>query len=464
MTAAGERIGVAVSGGADSVALLLALDRLAAEREIRLGIIHVNHALRGAESDADEAFVRGLAERLGLPIRVRRLAAGELCENLEAAGRAARYGFFEELLAEDVYDRVATGHTRSDQAETALFRLLRGAGVSGLAGVRPTREPGVIRPLIDLEGAEIRTWLREQDVDWREDSSNQDPRFDRNRLRHELLPLLRREWNPKIDAALARQAAQAARDEDYWRRTVDAQVESLIAVRSAGAVVLDCARAARVHPALLGRILRRLSIDLGASPDAFGADRVADLTELAADSAGDRGLDLPGLHARRSFRWLRLESSRGRHQPSLTLPQPLEPPMVAAAPDRSTSLTLRLRETRVYNEADLYLVDWKRVPKPLRLRCWRPGDALRRTGDHVPTKLRDLFQGNRVASWDRPGWPVIAAGKEGFDRVVWARGFGVNVDYAPSGSTVAALEVREITAEGREIRRIEDWLSGVYKG
>ncbi len=460
MTRPGERVGVAVSGGADSVALLLVLVELSKRLGIELGVVHLNHGLRGAQSDADERFVRELAERLELPFHARRAALDE-SRNLEAAGRQARYAFFEELIADRTFDRIATGHTRSDQAETVLFRLMRGAGTAGLAGILPTREPGIIRPLIEIERAEIVRWLRERGAAWREDASNLDTRFARNRIRHELLPRLRRDWNPRIDAALARHAARAAADEDYWRGEVERRLGELVVRRSEGAVTIDCDRAAALHPALLARVLRRAALEAGAAADGLGADRLAELAELATSPGGDGGLEFAGLSARRSFGWLRLSGSPGRGPAAI--PTVLEPPTSAAVPDFSAHVTVRLADAKVYNEAVRQLIDWKLVPKPLVLRGWRPGDRLKRAPERGPEKLRSLFQQGRVAAWDRWSWPVIVAGEEGCERVIWTRAFGVDSDFTVKRSTDPALEVREITAEGREIRRIEDWFSGVYK-
>ena len=137
--------------------------------------------------------------------------------NLEQNARRARLAFFREAIASGAVERVAVGHTRSDQAETVLFRLLRGAGTAGLAGARPMTSDGIVRPLIDVERAEVEAFLTSRGIEWREDSTNASRRFARNRIRHELLPQLSRDWNPAIVDALARTADQAAADEDYWR-------------------------------------------------------------------------------------------------------------------------------------------------------------------------------------------------------------------------------------------------------
>ena len=182
--------GVAVSGGADSVCLLHVLRELAPRWNLRLVVLHVNHGLRGEESRADEQFVRELAESLGLESRVRAVNLADAADNLEQAARRARLEFFRDQLSAGGLDRVATGHTGDDQAETVLFRFLRGSGGAGLAAIRPVTAAGIVRPLLAVSRQEIEQYLRERGIAWREDSSNASLRFARNRIRHELLPQL----------------------------------------------------------------------------------------------------------------------------------------------------------------------------------------------------------------------------------------------------------------------------------
>jgi tRNA(Ile)-lysidine synthase len=177
-----RRVGAAVSGGADSVFLLHALR----EQGVAAAVLHVNHRLRGPESDRDEDFVRDLALTFGLPIQV--LAAPGLTGNIEQEARRARYDLFAREIAAGTCDAVATGHTLDDQAETVLYRFLRGAGTAGLSGIRPTTPSGIVRPLLELRRDDIRRWLSERNIPWREDRSNQLPEFARNRIRLQHLP------------------------------------------------------------------------------------------------------------------------------------------------------------------------------------------------------------------------------------------------------------------------------------
>ena len=189
---------------------------------LQLTVLHLNHRLRGDESDADERFVRDVASGYGLRSEVDRVEVASLANggNLEQAARNARRGFFGRFLESGALDRVAVGHTRSDQAETVLFRFLRGAYTTGLCGIRPVTPEGVVRPLLYVDRDEVKLYLSERKITWREDSTNRDSRFSRNRIRHELLPQLAADWNPQLETLLARNATLAQEDEEFWTSLV----------------------------------------------------------------------------------------------------------------------------------------------------------------------------------------------------------------------------------------------------
>ncbi len=208
----GLRVGVGVSGGADSVALLTLLTRMRAELGVVASAVHFNHRLRGKASDTDENFVAALAEKFGVTLHVGRAdVAGKAKRekaNLEDAARRARYGFFARLAERGVVDVVATAHTMDDQAETVLAHILRGTGIAGLAGIHPVAEH-VVRPLLTFRREELRKFLRAQKQSWREDATNRDTTRVRARMRKKLLPLLAKEFNPAVIEHVAGLAARA---------------------------------------------------------------------------------------------------------------------------------------------------------------------------------------------------------------------------------------------------------------
>src|SRR5688572_25418546 len=315
MIAPGARLGIAVSGGCDSIAMLHVLRDLARDRGWMLMVVHLDHCLRGCESDRDAQFVADTATRLDLPAVIQRRDMSKEAGNLEEAAREARYAFFRDIMQRERLDRVAVGHTRSDQAETVLFRLLRGSGTTGLAGIWPVTEDGIVRPLIEVDREDVLAYLRDRGLEWREDSSNRDRQFARNRVRQELLPLLRRDWNPEIDTALGRLAAICQDEERYWRAEADKVLEAAGAGptnTSVPEVVLDVRKLRDVPTAALRRTLRAAATMLPGEGRGLGFDHIEELLELATRSGGTGRATLPGIEACRSFGWLRLAASHER--------------------------------------------------------------------------------------------------------------------------------------------------------
>jgi tRNA(Ile)-lysidine synthase len=267
LLARGDAVVVAVSGGPDSVALLHALAILARKEAWKLHAAHLHHGLRGAEADADEDLVRALAARERVGVTVGRLEPARLAgAALEARARSARYAFLADVARSFGAARIATGHTRDDQAETVLLRLLRGSGARGLGGIQPRRADGVIRPLILASRAEVLRFLDRARLPSREDSSNRDPRHLRNRVRHELLPLLRA-LAPGIDARLAAIADHLRADSAYLDREGEAAARAL----GAGEGEADAARVRALPEAIRVRVIEAMLRAKGAPEDRLGA-------------------------------------------------------------------------------------------------------------------------------------------------------------------------------------------------
>ena len=315
------RVAIAVSGGADSVALLRRLIEAAPEIGLVLSVAHLHHGIRGVEADVDADFVRDLAALHGLVFNRRDVntleAAQQNRETLEEAARNLRYTWFRELLDQGHADAIATAHTLDDQAETVLHKLLRGAWTEGLSGISPVIQHtrGVIlRPFLGTRRAEIETWLRSIAQPWREDASNADTAFTRNRIRHELLPMLAT-YNPQIHSQLAN-LATLARDEDaYWQAEMGRIFPSLLLP---GKPARGGGRATSTHPddsslafeidrlpqspAVRRRLLRAAARQLGT---ALNFDQTEKLMAMLGGGARRQQLTAE-LHAERSPRELRL--------------------------------------------------------------------------------------------------------------------------------------------------------------
>jgi tRNA(Ile)-lysidine synthase len=281
----GDGVVVGVSGGPDSVALLHFLSSIAPQYNLRLHVAHVNHMIRGASADEDERFVEELARSLGIPVTVERVDVPRLARQLgvtvEDAGRDARYGLYRKICVQRGFSRAAVAHHADDQAETVLMRILRGAGLRGLAGIPPIRKLdegiSVIRPFIEVSREQIEQYCEKRRLATRTDPTNVDTQYFRNKVRCELLPLLEREYNSNIRAGLARLARLASSDEQYLEEQ---------AVR-----LLDAARAAVLGSAGAADLRRREpQVELDREMMRQAAEPVASRAfALAfAEAAGDR--------------------------------------------------------------------------------------------------------------------------------------------------------------------------------
>jgi len=460
----GDRLAVAVSGGADSVALLGLLLELRAELGIVLSVAHVNHKLRGEESDEDERFVTQLARQHGIELHVssapvsRSHRSKKGCEigsgiisGIEAAARELRHGFFRQLVQEGRVGKIATAHTLDDQAETVLLRIFRGTGIRGLSGIHPRivfEEQGrvfgeLIRPLLGFRRAALQEFLHERGQSWREDSSNRDIAFLRNRVRHRLLPIIGKEFGEAAIEHMGELAEIAWAEEEHWERAhpeVRAQRwgagdETLQATSLPVELLLALPLAAQRR--LVRAWLEANACDLSAS---FRV--VEEALELARGPAG-RKTELPGGNLRRGRHELLLEveSSGGRADPA-DYAYVLAVPGVVEVPELGGCV-----EARVVNAGEVpenerrQLLDPERMSKEVLIRNWRAGDRFWPAHRTSARKVKELLSDRHATGAQKKLWPVAVA--EGCG-LVWVRGFAVPADFrAPPGAS-KAIWIREI--------------------
>ena len=445
----GERIAVAVSGGADSVALLHLLLELREQTGIVLAVAHFNHRLRGRASDADEKFVHQLATQHGLEFFLAHedIAARAKRErsNLEEVARKARYAFFEKLVREQRIAKVAVAHTADDQAETVLAHILRGTGLAGLAGIHP-RSGVIFRPLLGVRRAELRKYLNSKHQRWREDATNSDLKRTRARIREKLLPLLENTFQPAVVEHLCQLAELAREDEAY----LDAQVrqwkknfveESPQEVRVALAGLLAGPNA------LSARLLRQIVETVKPREGQLSAVHVGAVLDLASKKDSGKALHLPGgVEVRRDrdsirFRVTHLPAKREAQDYSYELDLR---PGTAALPLLALSCRLHFRvidwpaEGRETSRTGAVL-DRDRLRLPLVVRNWRPGDAMRPLGHQKRHKLARLLNEKAVSRWEKEGWPVLTSAGE----VAWVRGLPVSAELAAGAKTRRAVLITE---------------------
>jgi tRNA(Ile)-lysidine synthase len=455
----GTALGVAVSGGADSVFLLHALRSLAARLEIRLHVLHLDHALRGPESDADFRFVHDLTAAFHLPLHSALMEPVPPGENLEQFCRRARHRFFASVIKAGHVSRVATGHTASDQAETVLMRLLRGAAPTGLLGVLPVTAEGLVRPLLFLRRDSIRSALAAANLPWRDDSSNAASRFLRNRVRTILLPALRAE-QPRVDDSLNRLASAAARDHHFWSELVD-QTLSRLSTPSPAGLELDATALVAIHPALQYRVLHAAASKAKSSPSRIEQSHLDALSGLLHQPKGAGAVHLPGLSATRSmdrillhtrplpppgvppvplgvpgetrFGPLSIDARLGQGSASSLMPDPLDPQQI----------TPLFPSRQAYTGEEWNALDWERIRGSLSLRTFRPGDHFHPVGSASGQPLKNMFQKARIPLWERRFWPIISDD----DRIVWIAGFGPAAPLVARPGTQSRLLLRCRLAE-----------------
>lgn len=312
LTSPGDGIVAAVSGGGDSVALLRLLVRSSEPRRQRIVVAHLDHALRRG-SPTDRRFVECLARELGVPCASERIdvrAHAHRSESLEAAARRVRRAFLDRARRDHGCAVVALGHTRDDQAETVLMRLLRGAGPTALTGMVPSGPGPFVRPLLDLDRADLRRWLERRNHAYREDPSNRDLRFDRNRLRAKILPVLTEHANPRAADHLVRAAALLREDAEYLDTLARGRFRRWRDRGSRGAFSIPAKRLVRVPEALAGRVARVALDAVGVDARRVSTRHVRAVLDLAAGPGG-KSVDLPG-GARVALRGGRLRFRPGR--------------------------------------------------------------------------------------------------------------------------------------------------------
>ncbi len=431
----GGRVVAAVSGGSDSVSLFWILQELQDAGAVSLAAVaHLNHQLRPLAS-RDEDFCRALAERMGVPFIAQRSDVAAHAQrwrcSIEVAARRVRYAFLEEARVASRSDHVAVAHTRDDQAETVLMRLIRGAGTRGLRGVLPARD-AVVRPLLDCDRSELQQFLAARGESWVEDETNADVSYPRNRVRHELLPLLADRYRPSVARVLARTADVAAHDDALLEHLAEEALTPLV-TKTAATIRLDAAGLCALPLALRRRGARQVLVRAGArrSPghadierllgvcaptgpaasqcagvrvERFSADEVLltrNIARASSPNVGDHLLSVPGSAAL-------VELGSGCRVDAVG-------PITRAGAEVPHSHQVALRASA--------------VGLPLVVRSRRPGDRIRPVGLHGTKTLQDLLVDRKVPRAERHRIPVVA---DANGKIVWVVGHAVAAHVAAS--------------------------------
>lgn len=445
MLSEGDRLGIAVSGGADSVVLLHILHALSGALRLQLTVLHINHKLRGADSDADEEFVRRLAEFYKVSILVQH-GPPSRTGNLEQEARRIRRAFFHQVRQDCNLQGIALGHTQTDQAETVLFRLLRGSGPTGLAAMPFVSKDRLIRPLLTTTREEVREFAEQNQITWRDDSSNHDLRFARNRLRLKIIPELARDFNPSLGSVLAGTANIAREEENYWHRMVERTFRQL-SQRTYLGITIELKAFKKLDLALKRRVIRRTIREVRGHLQSIDLRHVDSLVAVTESAHGHDRVIIPGLDALRSFDYLLLcRPGVLQHRPGYSFDIQLgttyqlpfgegELKVIRTEPDDQNCVNFKNEQDFLIDEA--YLNSEVLATVGLQVRNWEPGDRLLRVGHTSSEKVKTLFQDYKVLLWERRHWPVVVAGSE----IVWVRRFGVAANFSVSDESRWVLRI-----------------------
>jgi tRNA(Ile)-lysidine synthase len=463
----GDRVLAGVSGGPDSVALLGLLNELSTRLSITLGIAHLNHCLR-PEAEKEARFVETLSEKLGLPFHLEKFDVNAYRRthglSLEEAAREVRYTFYKRVLTSAGYQKIALGHHSEDNAEMVLMNLLRGSGPLGLSGIPPVRDTIIVRPLINLTRAHILDYLRDRQLEYVSDPSNQDTRFTRNRIRHELLPIIKRDFNDNIIETLHRTATITG-DENRWMESVvDPLWDAVITSREPQRLSLDIVLLGKFSKAPLRRIVRRAIALLRGNLRGVTFAHIEAIIKLVKKGNENARVDLPGLISavKKENRLILVALDSPR--------QPLEPEkslrhyrhLIEAQKILSgKQFILEIKEIGariIFNRLDSFgpadircsghhtaFFDINQLSFPLIIRNYQPGDRFTPLGMHGSKKVKKLFNERKVHRPDRCRRPVLVSGTD----IIWVIGHQSAETCKVVPQTRHALEVKIVLPDGK---------------
>lgn len=456
MLVGGERVLLAVSGGVDSMTLLDVLVDLSVTWDLTLGVAHLDHRMR-PESTDDARFVTSYVESLDLPliqetIDVPAHIAREGCSP-EAGARNVRYRFLREAAQAFDASGIALGHTRDDRVETLLINLLRGAGIQGLAGMPPTRQAcnvRYIRPLIDCSRAEVEAYAKTRQLPYREDPSNRDPTYTRNRVRHELMPLLET-FNPSVRDSLERANDALFELHDFLHLQADGLLERALREEFVAGAVWDAAVLQNAHPALERQALREAIVHVKSDIEGITADHIKALADLIHQGQSGRSVSLPdGLTARYQAGRLVIVAE-AQDAPDVA---PISVPLAREGTTVVPELGWRFIADEIpgsHPESTDRLearLDAGTMVGPLSVRNRRPGDRIRPLGLGGTKKLQDIFVDAKVPRHHRDTGPLVCD-EQG---ILWVTGLCLSERAQVTPDTQTTLCIRAERLSSGEAR------------
>lgn len=447
-----ENVLVGVSGGPDSMALLHILYSLAADYGLKLAVAHLNHGLRPIDSDRDESFVKQAAEKLKLPFYRKQANLQPHTGSIEEQAREARYAFFHEVMERHSFTKIALGHQKNDTAEAVLLHLLRGSGIRGLAGIPPIRDRRVVRPLIQLNRAEIITYLKNHQIPYMVDATNTDPAYERNRIRHHLIPLLEKDYNTNIVETLHRTADLCREEETWFNQHLHPLLDKVVSRLHHKCLLLDDHTLSTEPLAVQRRLIRGALKRWQGHLRRMGAYHIDAVIALIPTEAIGKKVSLPnsitatrkttGLFFSHGDRSVRSVTSDLPHF-CYTLTEIARSPLILDIPESDCRLIFEIAALSRFDDLPLNDTDWvwfdlDDLTFPLHVRSFKPGDRIRPYGMQGSQKIKKLFIDRKIHVTQRQRIPLV----ESQGDLIWIVGIRRSDKAIVSNKTQRILSIR----------------------
>lgn len=438
----GERILVALSGGADSSALLSLLHCLSVELGLKLFPAHFHHGQRGREADEDEAFCRELAQKYDLVLKAGKITRPDVPRGMspEDYFRRERYTFLDRVASECGTGKIALGHHLDDQAETVLLNMLRGGGPAGLRGILPVRDNKYIRPLIEVSRQEITEYLNKEGIGYRQDSSNTSDVYLRNRIRHELIPFLKEKYNPSIEKTLSRMAEVLRRDEEYFKACIEEILSSAHIEKTTGSVSVAVDYFKGLHPAIGYRLVKTLLEGMAPAGGGFSFTHIESVFRLIADGATGKSISLSHrLVARKNYGLVVISQQTGEGNPDYEYGVTIPDRVIIKERRMILSVKRHCARDVEFGSGGRVFIDADKINGPLVVRNRRKGDRITPLGMDGTQKIKKLFIDRKITRTDREKIALLVDDES----VVWIENMhpSERVKITPETKNVVSLEL-----------------------
>ncbi len=443
----GEKVVVGVSGGPDSVCLLHVLKTISEKMDIKLYAVHINHMLRGAESDLDEEYVRNLCKKLDVSLYAERIDVASVAEDkglsLEEAGREARYQKFYQVADQVGAEKIAVAHNKNDQAETVLMNFIRGSGLAGLAGMDFKRDK-IIRPLLEISRAEIEEYCKKHSLNPRTDSSNLKSIFTRNRIRLELIPAIDRMFGTNITETACRTAAILKDDNEFLESSALKLYRDSARMINEREIRLNLSKIEGCHIALIRRVIRRAIFELKKDLKGIGSVHTDDAARLILEGNTGSEVHLPScIRVRKSYNQAIVNIGKEENSVSDFM-VPISVPGITEVAQLGLKVEAVIEDAKNVEKYEnirynslVQFFDYEKLMKGICIRNRRNGDVFKPLKSNGTKKLKEYFIDLKVPRDERDRVPLVAQGKE----IVWVTGYKISDKFKVTDNTKRVLKL-----------------------